>query len=232
MTRKDFLSTTTLFAISTSMRADRFSGWAFASGNDFVLPKLPYAYDALAPYIDARTMEIHHGKHHAAYISNLNKAVIGTAAEGKTLQEILHNVSKFPAAVRNNAGGHYNHTLFWESLTNDKKQQKIPKKLAKAIKKTFGSHDKMLAQLEEVALKRFGSGWAWLLQNADGSLAIGSTPNQDNPLMDVSELKGKPLLAIDVWEHAYYLNYQNKRADYVKTVLRNCIHWQAVAARM
>jgi superoxide dismutase, Fe-Mn family len=231
MTRKDFLLTTSLFAAATSLRAARFSGWTFAAGNDFTLPKLPYSYDALLPYIDARTMEIHHGKHHAAYINNLNKAVIGTAAEGKTLQEILQDVSKYPATVRNNAGGHYNHTLFWESLCSDKKQQEIPRKLAKAIRKAFGSHEKMLLLLEEAALKRFGSGWAWLVQNADGSLAIGSTPNQDNPLMDVSELKGKPLLAIDVWEHAYYLNYQNKRADYVKAVLNNCINWQTVGNR-
>jgi superoxide dismutase, Fe-Mn family len=232
MNRKDFLCTTTLFALGTGLHAERFSKWTVAGGNDFSLPPLPYSYTALVPHIDARTMEIHHGKHHAAYINNLNKAVIGTAAEGKTLQEILHDVSKYPAAVRNNAGGHFNHTLFWDSLTNDRKQQKIPKKLAKAIKKAFGSHQKMLVLLEESALKRFGSGWVWLLQNPDGSLAIGSTPNQDNPLMDVSELKGKPLLGIDVWEHAYYLNYQNKRADYIKAILNNCIHWQAVASRM
>jgi superoxide dismutase, Fe-Mn family len=230
MTRHQFLLTTTLFAAATALpAAERFSRWSVL---DFTLPKLPYAYDALAPHIDARTMEIHHSKHHAAYINNLNKAVIGTGAEGKTLLEILESVSKYPAAVRNNAGGHYNHTLFWESLSADKKTQKAPKKLAKAIEKAFGSHEAMLTQLQDAATKRFGSGWAWLVQKADGTLAIGSTPNQDNPLMDVSELKGTPLFGLDVWEHAYYLNYQNKRADYAKAVLNNCVNWKAVAARM
>jgi superoxide dismutase, Fe-Mn family len=232
MTRKDFLLTTTLFAVGTAVRAEQLGQWTVASGTDFVLPKLGYAYAALVPHIDARTMEIHHSKHHAAYINNLNKAVIGTTAEGKSLAEILQNVSKYPAAVRNNAGGHYNHTLFWESLSADAKTHKMPKKLLKAVKKAFGSQEVMLQKLEEAAMKRFGSGWAWLVQNADGSLAIGATPNQDNPLMDVSELKGKPLFGLDVWEHAYYLNYQNKRADYVKAVLNNCVNWKVVAGRM
>ena len=224
--RRDFLITMGLLTAGGVVRADRLLRWSPTQSLDFQLPKLPYAYKDLAPAIDARTMEIHHTKHHQAYVNNLNKAVVGTAAEGKNLEAILAEVSKYPLPVRNNAGGHYNHSLFW-TLLQAPKTDNLPKgKLLKAIKKQFGSYAAMQKVFEEAATKRFGSGWAWLVVN-DGKLQIGSTPNQDNPLMDVSELKGAPILALDVWEHAYYLNYQNKRADYAKTFWQ-VVNWQKV----
>ena len=181
----------------------------------FQLPALPYGYDALEPYIDKMTMEIHHTKHHQAYVDNLNKAVEATAsAQGLSLENLCAGASKFPGVLRNNAGGHYNHSFFWNILMPD--GGNAPKgKLADAINDAFGSFDAFKTKFAETATSRFGSGWAWLVSNK-GKLSLGSTPNQDNPLMDLSEPKGTPVLALDVWEHAYYLKYQNKRADYIK----------------
>lgn len=194
----------------------------------YELPSLPYSYDALEPYIDTMTMEIHYTKHHGGYVNNLNNAIANTDMEKLSLEDLLTNVSKYPIAVRNNGGGHYNHTLFWQIMTKNGGGE--PKaELKKAIESTFGSFENFKAKLTEAALTRFGSGWAWLVVNK-GQLAIGSTPNQDNPLMDVSELKGIPILGIDVWEHAYYLKYQNRRNEYVANFY-NVINWDEVTAR-
>ncbi len=194
----------------------------------YELPPLPYPYDALEPYIDAQTMEIHWSKHHGAYVNNLNNAIANTEMENLSLIELLTNISKYPVAVRNNGGGHYNHDLFWRIMTKNGGGE--PKgELKKAIESTFGSFDNFKAKLTEAALGRFGSGWAWLVYN-QGNLLIGSTPNQDNPLMDLSELKGYPILGIDVWEHAYYLKYQNRRNEYVANWF-NVINWDAVTER-
>jgi Fe-Mn family superoxide dismutase len=194
----------------------------------FELPPLPYSYDALEPYIDAMTMEIHWSKHHGAYVNNLNNAIANTEMEKLSLEDLLTNVSKYPVAVRNNGGGHYNHSMFWQIMTKNGGGE--PKgELKAAIEKTFGNYDNFKAKLSEAAMTRFGSGWAWLVYNK-GNLLIGSTPNQDNPLMDVSELKGYPILGIDVWEHAYYLKYQNRRNEYVANWF-NVINWDAVTER-
>jgi Fe-Mn family superoxide dismutase len=194
----------------------------------FELPKLGYNYDALEPNIDARTMEIHHSKHHGGYTTKLNNAVEGTELEGKTIEEILKNVSQHSTAVRNNGGGYYNHNLYWEILAPG--GSKTPQgELADAIDESFGSLEKFREAFVQAALTRFGSGWAWLvLQN--NKLAVSSTPNQDNPLMDVAEVQGTPVLGIDVWEHAYYLKYQNKRPDYVNAFW-DLINWDEVARR-
>jgi len=199
-----------------------------ASG-PFQLTPLPYAYNALEPYIDAQTMEIHHSKHLAAYVTNLNAAVKGTEAEKMTLQDIMANTKKFDIKVRNNAGGVYNHDLYFASLSPKGGGQPTGE-LAAAIDATFGSFDNMKAQLNNAGLTRFGSGWAWLYVTPEGKLAICSTPNQDNPLMDIAEFKGKPILGIDVWEHAYYLKYQNKRGDYLNAIW-SVISWDEVAKR-
>ncbi len=192
----------------------------------YTLPALPYAYNGLQPYIDSLTMVIHHTKHHQAYINNLNAAIKGSEMEKKTLDEIMTNVSKYPIAVRNNGGGHWNHSFFWNILTP--KGQAGPKgKLADDINKTFGSFDAFKTQFSDAAGKRFGSGWAWLIVNKEGKLQISSTPNQDNPLMDVADVKGTPILALDVWEHAYYLKYQNKRPDYVGAFW-SVVNWDEV----
>jgi Fe-Mn family superoxide dismutase len=192
------------------------------------LPPLPYAYDALEPHIDAETMKIHHDKHHQAYVDNLNKALEGTEADNKTLEELMANISAYPAAVRNNGGGHFNHTLFWSILGPE--AGGLPTgDLAKAIDEAFGSFDVLKEKMSAAGATRFGSGWAWLLVNG-GKLHISSTPNQDNPLMDVAEVKGTPILGIDVWEHAYYLKYQNKRPAYL-TAIWNVINWDAVSMR-
>jgi superoxide dismutase, Fe-Mn family len=194
----------------------------------FELPKLSYGYAALEPYIDARTMEIHHTKHHGAYTTNLNAALQGTEWEGKTIEEIMAGISRLPVAVRNNGGGYYNHNLYWELLTPG--GSKEPKgALLDALNDSFGSVASFKEAFVKAALTRFGSGWAWLLLS-DNKLAVSSTPNQDNPLMDVAEVKGTPLLGIDVWEHAYYLNYQNRRPDYVEAFW-NLINWDEVARR-
>ena len=193
----------------------------------FQLPDLGYAYDALEPHIDARTMEIHHSKHHNGYTTNLNNAIAGTAFEGKSIEEILKGCADSPA-VRNNGGGHFNHDLFWNILSPNGGGAPVGT-LAKAIDAKFGSFDAFKEKFAAAGMTRFGSGWAWLLIK-DGKLEISSTPNQDNPLMDVAEVKGTPILGADVWEHAYYLKYQNKRADYI-TAWFNLVNWDFVAAR-
>lgn len=191
------------------------------------LPALGYAFDALEPHIDALTMQIHHDRHHQAYVDNLNKALAGTDGEGKSLEELMANISKYPAAVRNNGGGHWNHTLFWEILGPSGSQPSGA--LADAINAAFGSLDALKEKMNTAGTTRFGSGWAWLIVK-DGKLDVCSTPNQDNPLMDIAEVKGTPILGIDVWEHAYYLKYQNKRPDYLGAIW-NVINWDAVAAK-
>jgi len=195
----------------------------------FVLPALPYATDALEPHIDKMTMEIHHGKHHQAYVDNLNKALAGTGSENIALEDLMKSISKFPMAVRNNGGGHYNHTLYW-SIMSPNGGGTPSGDLAKAIDAAFGSFDEFKKKFAEAGTTRFGSGWAWLCVKADGSLCVCSTPNQDNPLMDIAECPGTPILGMDVWEHAYYLKYQNKRPDYIGAFF-NVINWTAVAER-
>lgn len=192
------------------------------------LPALPYAFEALEPHIDAQTMQIHHDKHHQAYVDNLNKAIAGSDAEGKTLEELMANISAYPAAVRNNGGGHYNHTLFWTILGPNAGGQPSGD-LATAINDAFGSFDALKEKMNAAGTTRFGSGWAWLIVK-DGKLDVTSTPNQDNPLMDVADVKGTPILGIDVWEHAYYLKYQNKRPDYLGAIW-NVINWEEVTKR-
>ncbi len=196
----------------------------------FELPKLPYAYDALEPHIDARTMEIHHTKHHQAYITNLNNAIAGTEAEKQTIEEICKNISKHVPAVRNNGGGHFNHSLFWTVLAPNAGGNPTGE-LAAAIESAFGSFDTFKTQFAAAGATRFGSGWAWLIVGEDKKLAICSTPNQDNPLMDVADVKGTPILGLDVWEHAYYLNYQNRRPDYI-AAFWNAVNWDEVARRL
>ncbi len=191
----------------------------------FELPKLPYANDALEPHIDARTMEIHHDKHHGGYVTKLNGALEGKPEANSSLEELMKNVGKLGAAVRNNGGGHYNHSLFWPILSPDG-GGKPSGELASAIDSAFGSFDKFKEEFENAAATRFGSGWAWLIV-ADGKLKVTSTPNQDNPLMDVAEVKGKPILGLDVWEHAYYLKYQNKRPEYI-SAFWNVVNWDKV----
>jgi len=194
----------------------------------FELANLGYSYTALEPYIDARTMEIHHDKHHAAYTNNLNAAIAGTALEGKTIENILSGISGQSAAVRNNGGGFYNHNLYWDMI----KPGGSPKPegvLLSAINDSFGSLQNFQEAFVKAAVTRFGSGWAWLVLQ-ENKLAVSSTPNQDNPLMDVAEVRGTPILGIDVWEHAYYLNYQNRRPDYVNAFW-NLINWDEVARR-
>ncbi len=194
----------------------------------FELPSLSYAYTALEPHVDARTMEIHHTKHHQAYVSNLNAALTGTASEGKSLEALMAEMSNHPAAVRNNGGGHYNHNLFWE-IMGPNAVGAPSGQLADAINTAFGSFDKFKEDFAKAGMTRFGSGWAWLIKH-DGKLMITSTPNQDNPLMDLADVKGFPLIGLDVWEHAYYLHYQNRRADYI-TAWWNVVNWNVVNER-
>ncbi|MCU0418812.1 MAG: superoxide dismutase [Cyclobacteriaceae bacterium] len=209
----------------------------------FTLPALPYAFNALEPHIDAKTMEIHHGKHHNAYVTNLNAAVAGKPEENLSIEEICKNISKYPMAVRNNGGGHYNHSLFWTIMAPNAGGAPTGA-LADAIHAAFGSFDEFKTKFNAAATGRFGSGWAWLIKDASGKLAITSTANQDNPLMDlptgqaglpagqagVAEVKGTPILGLDVWEHAYYLNYQNRRPDYC-AAFWNVVNWNEVAKR-
>ncbi len=192
----------------------------------FELPPLPYAFDALEPHIDAKTMEIHHGKHHAAYTTNLNNAVAGTPLEGKSILDLMAKAGEHGAAVRNNGGGFYNHNLFWTILAPNAGGEPEGA-LATAIDRDLGSFAKFKEAFDKAATTRFGSGWAWLVAK-DGKLVVSSTPNQDNPLMDVAEVKGTPILGLDVWEHAYYLNYQNRRPDYIKAFW-NLVNWKQVA---
>lgn len=195
----------------------------------FELAPLPYSFNALEPYIDAQTMEIHHGKHHGAYVTNLNKAIEGKPElEGKSLEELFQNISSAPVAVRNNGGGHYNHTMFW-NIMGPNKGGKPTGALADAINSTFGSFEKFQELFNNAATTRFGSGWAWLVLSND-KLVVTSTPNQDNPLMDVAEVKGFPIMGLDVWEHAYYLKYQNRRPEYI-TNWWNVVDWDAIAKR-
>ena len=195
----------------------------------FELPALPYATDALEPHIDKMTMEIHHDKHHQAYVTNLNKALEGKPEANQSIEDLMKNVDKFPAAVRNNGGGHYNHSLFWEVIGPNKGGE--PKgALADAIKAAFGSFADFKTKFAEAGATRFGSGWAWLIVTADKKVAVCSTPNQDNPLMSIAEVKGTPILGMDVWEHAYYLKYQNRRPDYI-AAFWNVVNWDAVSER-
>lgn len=193
----------------------------------FELPKLPYAYEALEPHFDKMTMEIHHSKHHNAYVTNLNNAIAGTDAEKMSIEDICKNISKYPVVVRNNGGGHYNHSLFWTILSPNG-GGKPSSDLALAIDKQFGSFEKMQEEFNKAATTRFGSGWAWLCVKGDKSLCICSTPNQDNPLMDIAECPGTPIMGLDVWEHAYYLKFQNRRPDYIGTFW-NIINWAEVS---
>lgn len=195
----------------------------------FQLPDLPYAHDALAPHIDERTMHIHHGKHHAGYTRKLNAAIAGTALEGQSIEEILANVSQHSTAVRNNGGGFYNHSLFWSVMSPNGGGQPSGA-LAAAIDAAYGSFDAFKVAFSKAAATRFGSGWAWLCVHEGGKVEVCSTPNQDNPLMDIAGCSGTPILGIDVWEHAYYLNYQNRRGDYVGAFF-SVINWNEVAQR-
>lgn len=195
----------------------------------FTLPPLPFAPDALEPHIDKETMQIHHDKHHQAYVDNLNKAIAGTEHEAKSLDQLVASAGTISPAVRNNGGGHWNHTFFWEILTPGGSKQPSGA-VADGINSAFGSFDAFKEKFNAAGMTRFGSGWAWLIQK-DGKLEVSSTPNQDNPLMDVAEAKGTPLLGVDVWEHAYYLKYQNKRADYLNAFW-NVVNWDKVAERM
>ena len=194
----------------------------------FTLPALPYAPEALEPHIDTATMQIHHGKHHQAYVDNLNKAIAGTPNENKSLDELVAKAGTISPAVRNNGGGHWNHSFFWEILAKNAGGSPSGK-VGDAISSAFGSFDALKEKLNNAGMTRFGSGWAWLIVK-DGKLEVSSTPNQDNPLMDVAEVKGKPILGVDVWEHAYYLKYQNKRADYLNAFW-NVVNWSKVAER-
>ncbi len=197
----------------------------------FQLPDLPYAFDALEPNIDARTMEIHHGKHHAGYTKKLNAAIEGTDLEGKKIEDILAHVSKHSTAVRNNGGGFYNHALFWEIMSPDGGGEPSERmNIHKAIMRDFDSFDKFKDEFAKAAAGRFGSGWAWLCVDKNDKLFITSTPNQDNPLMDAADHHGTPILGLDVWEHAYYLNYQNRRPDYIDAFF-NVINWAEVSKR-
>jgi superoxide dismutase, Fe-Mn family len=195
----------------------------------FELPKISYPYNALEPYIDALTMEIHHTKHHAAYTNNLNNAIQGTENERKSIEDIMANISKFSVGIRNNGGGFFNHNLFW-SVMKPNGGGGPSGDMKDAIERYFGSFDKFKETFSNAAATRFGSGWAWLVVNDKKELLIGSTPNQDNPLMDVSDIKGTPLVGLDVWEHAYYLKYQNRRPDYI-AAFWNVINWEEILRR-
>ena len=195
----------------------------------FVLDPLPYANDALEPHFDALTMEIHHDRHHNAYVTNLNAAVTGTELEGKSIEELIAGISKLSPAVRNNGGGHWNHTFFWNILSPNGGGTPVGT-LAEAITAKFGSFETFKDEFKKAGLTRFGSGWAWLVVTADGSLAVSSTPNQDNPLMDIADVKGTPIIGLDVWEHAYYLKFQNKRPDYIDAFW-NVVDWAGAEAR-
>ncbi|HLT07434.1 MAG TPA: superoxide dismutase [Cyclobacteriaceae bacterium] len=195
----------------------------------FELPQLPYDFNALEPHIDAKTMEIHHGKHHNAYVTNLNKAIEGTELEGKSLDELMKSISSASAAVRNNGGGHYNHSLFW-TVIGPNGGGEPSGELAEAINSKFGSFAAFKEEFNNAAATRFGSGWAWLSVDASGQLQVSSTPNQDNPAMDIADVQGTPILGLDVWEHAYYLNYQNRRPDYI-SAFWNVVNWEEVSKR-
>ncbi len=235
-TRRNFLKKTALISLAGATQAmlaaqkkgRKISFSEIPAENPFVLPQLPYSFSALEPFIDAKTMEIHHDKHHQAYVTNLNKSLEGKPFNG-SINELCHTMDKFEPAIRNNGGGHYNHSLFWTLMKENKDGSKnTPSgKIMEAVQSAFGGFDNFKQQFSDHAMKRFGSGWAWLVKDGN-TLKIGSTPNQDNPLMPQSELKGTPILCLDVWEHAYYLKYQNKRIDYV-TSWFNLINWEKSA---
>lgn len=223
-----------IYAVGTAAMATPLLSSLVACGNEtqnfegHTFPELAYAYDALEPYIDAETMELHYSKHHKGYFTKFMAAAEGTDLLNTPMENIFAGISKQPEGVRNNGGGYYNHALFWENMTPQ--QGEIPADLKAAIEKDFGSVDAFKTEFATAAKTRFGSGWAWLLVDENGALKVSSTPNQDNPLMDVAEVKGTPLLALDVWEHAYYLNYQNKRGDYINNFW-NVVNWDVVNHR-
>jgi Fe-Mn family superoxide dismutase len=235
MNRRNFLQSAAILSIAGASKISPLTSLSETKKGSnqimskYELPQLPYKFDALEPHIDARTMEIHHGKHHAAYVANLNKAVEGTEMESVSLLDLMKNISKYPVAVRNNGGGHYNHSLFWNLMGPNKGGQPSGDLLS-AINSEFGSFDTFKEKFSAAAATRFGSGWAWLTVSG-GKLAVSSTPNQDNPLMDVADVKGTPILGLDVWEHAYYLHYQNRRPDYV-AAFWNVINWDEVAKNL
>ncbi len=235
MDRRKFFKSAGLVTAAAYVGPEFFAGSKGSQGSSSggvttvpEFPPLPYAYNALEPYIDARTMEIHYDKHHRAYYTNFLAAVKGTPLEGMALEEIFTSISKQSDAVRNNAGGFYNHTMFWNNLITGSKGPSP--ELSAALEKSFGSFDKFKEAFNTAAKTRFGSGWAWLYLNSGKNLAVVSTPNQDNTLMDISPVKGAPLLALDVWEHAYYLKYQNKRPDYIEAFW-NVVNWAEVDQR-
>ena len=237
--RREFLATTAKAGLTVGLVGTAFSDLLAhpaqaVAGTGFTQTPLPYAYTALEPHIDARTMEIHYSKHAAAYASNLRDAAKEEGVDtAQPLEQVLANISKYSTKMRNNGGGHYNHELFWSILGQPAAAgpEAGPEgALLKAIKTSFGSYEAFVSQFEAAAKTRFGSGWAWLLVDATGKLVVSSTPNQDNPLMDVAEVKGTPILGLDVWEHAYYLHYQNRRPDYV-TAFWKVVNWKAVADR-
>lgn len=229
MKRRQFLKLTAWASAGIWLKAN--SAWGFSKDiPDFSLPKLPYSYQALSPVIDAQTMEIHHSKHHQAYVDNLNKALKTADAkyQNKDIEVLMTLIdSQTPTSIRNNGGGHYNHSLFWKLLQPAQNDNNPSGDVGRAINAQFGSFDQFKAQFQDAAMKVFGSGWAWLVKGQDGKLMVGTTSNQDNPLMTVSPLQGKPILALDVWEHAYYLQYQNKRKDYVQNFWQ-IVNWSQV----
>ncbi|GAB4395642.1 MAG: superoxide dismutase [Microscillaceae bacterium] len=232
MKKREFLKANALLA--GSLVLNPFSVWAenrpTRTTNEFTLPPLDYDFEALEPAIDTLTMQIHHGKHHAGYVNNLNKALTGTNLGGKSLEEILAQISVQDTALRNNAGGHYNHSLFWK-IIGPKLDRPVPKPLHKAIETQFDSQEKLIEEMKTAGMKVFGSGWVWLALGRDQKLFVSATPNQDNPLMhNIVSPVGIPILGIDVWEHAYYLKYQNRRADYLNA-LWPLIQWEEVNRR-
>ncbi len=247
--RREFLKKVTLAGVGLTLLNKSFgeennfiSEFGIPEDNMFTLPPLPYAYDALDPFIDKQTMEIHHTKHHQSYVDKLNKALGEAKISGVSLDDICKNIAKYPVAVRNNGGGHYNHSMFWKgmkpnagSVLSPINQNEPSGKIGDAIKSTFDSFANFKTKFSETSIKVFGSGWTWLVINKDGKLEIGSTPNQDNPLMDISVpiaigIKGNPILGLDVWEHAYYLKYQNKRTDYISNWW-NIVNWDEASKR-
>ena len=233
--RREFLATTTKAGLTVGLLGTAFSDLLAhphqqVVGTGFTQTPLPYAYTALEPHIDARTMEIHYSKHAAAYASNLRDAAKEEGVDtAQPLEQVLGSISKYSVKMRNNGGGHYNHELFW-SILGTASEAGPEGALLKSLKTSFGSYEAFVSQFETAAKTRFGSGWAWLLVDASGKLVVSSTPNQDNPLMDIAEVKGTPILGLDVWEHAYYLHYQNRRPDYV-TAFWKVVNWKAVADR-
>ena len=218
-----------LLLVSINLMSDQKKGTGEVKNDSFIQPKLKYTYNALEPYIDAETMEIHYSKHHAGYTAKLNKAVKGTKYSRMPIENVLKKMDMKNAALRNNAGGYYNHNLYWE-IMGPKKGGKPEGKLAKAINKSFGSFEKFKTEFSKAAATQFGSGWAWLTVDKNKKLSVCSTPNQDNPLMPGVKCKGRPILALDVWEHAYYLKYQNKRGSYIDAFF-NVIDWDKVSEK-